>query len=85
MILTIADYRRLEAQAEDLADLQAFDNAIAAAGESFPDWIARRLIDGDHPVRVFRAYRQLTLADLARRTALRTSYLSKIESGKGAR
>jgi DNA-binding Xre family transcriptional regulator len=83
VILPIDEYRRLEDQAEDLGDLRAFDDAVAQRRESFPDWVAERLIEGDHPVKVFRAYRKLSLVELARRTGLSKSYLSKIESGGG--
>lgn len=83
VILAIEDYQRLEARAEELADCQAFDDAMKNPQESFPDRVAERLVDGDSPVKVFREYRELSLAEMARRTGLSKSYLSKIESGGG--
>lgn len=82
-VLPIAEYERLQESAEQLADIRAFDEAIAESAEAFPDWVAQRLVDGEHPIRVFRAYRRLTLTELAGRTGLSTSYISKIESNKG--
>ena len=50
--------------------------------ESFPRQVANRLMDGDNPVRVFREYRGMKAAALARRIGKSPSYLSEIETGK---
>lgn len=83
VVLPIEDYRRLRAQAQDLCDLRAFDDALAGHGESFPDCLAESLVEGMHPVRVFREYRRLSLSELAKRAGLSKSYIAKIESGDG--
>lgn len=83
VVLTIEDYRRLEEQAEELTDIRAFDDALASRYESFPDMVAQRLIEGNHPVRVFREHWGLSLAQLASRTGLSKSYIAKIESRGG--
>ncbi|HER26248.1 MAG TPA: XRE family transcriptional regulator [Rhodospirillales bacterium] len=80
IVLSKSDYRAL---------LDALENAEARATfqesrdeETFPADVADRLVAGDHPVRVFRQYRQLTLTALANAAKVSISYLSEIESGR---
>jgi DNA-binding XRE family transcriptional regulator len=68
--------------------LDALEDAEARAAlrqsegqESFPKEIADALINGGHPVRVFRQYRKLTLTALAKAAGVSISYLSEIEKG----
>jgi transcriptional regulator with XRE-family HTH domain len=44
--------------------------------------VADRLVAGDNPVRVWRAYRGLTVTALAKRASITQAYLSQIETGK---
>lgn len=72
----------LVANAADLADIEAVKHKITAGEtEVFPFEIAEQLLDGAHPLRVFRDYRGLTLRGLAHTVGLSASYLSEIESG----
>ena len=73
----------LIADATDLADIDAVKRRVTA-GESalYPFEIAERLLDGCHPVRVFREYRGLGLRQLAKAACVSASYLSEIESGE---
>jgi transcriptional regulator with XRE-family HTH domain len=71
--------RRLE-DAEDARDLRT-----AAEAESriyLPIDAVKRMIAGEHPVRIWREQRGLTLADLAAKAAMQVGYLSEIETGK---
>ena len=72
----------LVADAADLADLEAVKRKIAA-GETrtFPFALAERLLDGEHPIRVFREHRGLGVRQLAGAAGVSSSYLSEIESG----
>lgn len=69
--------------ARDLAEIERV-SARLAAGETevFPFELAERLLDGEHPVTVFREHRGLTLRALAERAEVSPSYLSEIEAGK---
>ncbi len=49
--------------------------------ETFPSHMVRELINSDHPMRVWREYRGLTLQALADQVGISKSYLSQIESG----
>ena len=73
----------LVADAQDMADAEAVKARLGAGEtEAFPFEIADRLIDGDHPVRVFREHRGFSLRGLAETAGVSPSYLSEIESGK---
>ena len=81
-----AEYDRLRAAADDLADLQSHDRAIAAlaAGtqELIPAAYASRLLDGESPLRVYRDLRGLTQATLAERAGVNRVTVAEIETGR---
>ena len=54
------EYERLMQASEDLADLTAYDRAMARNEESIPSEFIKRMIDGESPVRVYRDLRGLT-------------------------
>ena len=62
---------RLEAIDEDRADARiarrALERVAAGDDEFVPFALATRILDGEHPVRVWREYRGLTGAKLAKR------------------
>jgi hypothetical protein len=72
--------------AEDLADIRAGDEALAAieAGEgTLPLDLVRRLCDGESPLRVWRGHRGLSVAALASASGLDESTIVSLE-GEGA-
>ena len=77
---------RLEAIDEDRADARiarrALERVAAGDDEFVPFALATRILDGEHPVRVWREYRGLTGAKLAKRAGATQSYISNIETGK---
>lgn len=81
-----AEYDRLLAIAEDVTDNAAFDGAIArlSSGEDevIPSEFADRIIDGENPLRVFRAYRGLTQAALAKASGVNRVQIADIEAGR---
>jgi DNA-binding Xre family transcriptional regulator len=76
---------RLE-EAEDLATIAAAEAREAALGKEraradyLPIELVRRLSAGEHPVRVWRAHRDLTREALAAAAGIAPSYLSEIET-----
>jgi len=79
-VLPIAEYEALCARAMDRDDVQA---ALDAEDDEDLPWsMAKRLIDGESPVRVWREHRGLTQADLAAAIGMTASYLSQIEAGR---
>ena len=77
-----AEYARLVEAAEMLADIAAFDRAIAASGEGMPGDVLKRILLGENPTRVVREWRGMTAAELARRAGLHRVQVHDIESGK---
>lgn len=70
------------------ADIDAIEDAAAAhvletapAEERFPAAVARRLVAGESPVKVFREHRGLTQAALAEAAGTNAQYVSQIERG----
>jgi DNA-binding XRE family transcriptional regulator len=89
VILSRAEYEALIERIEDAEDnafldtIEARERAIGkenARADYLPAEIVRRLIDGDHPVRVWRAHRGLTREALAAAAGVAPSYLSEIET-----
>jgi DNA-binding XRE family transcriptional regulator len=84
-MLPIADYQRLLDIAEDKADAFAAAQAEQRRieGEEYlPSEMVDRILTGDHPLRVWRDYRSMTLAQLAGMIGARQATLSEIENGK---
>ncbi|MGQ9366222.1 helix-turn-helix domain-containing protein [Azospirillum sp. ST 5-10] len=84
--LSRADFEALAelvADAQDLADIEAV-KARLSGGETeiYPFEVAERILDGDHPVTVFREHRGVTARGLAEAAGVAPSYLSEIENGK---
>jgi mRNA interferase RelE/StbE len=81
-----AEYDRLRAAAEDLADLQAHDRALSdlAAGddELIPAAFANRLLDGESLLRVYRDLRGLTQSALADKAGVNRVTVAEIETGR---
>jgi len=77
-----AEYDRLVADSEMLADLAACDAARTEAGEGMPLAVFSRIVSGENPVKVIREWRGLTQAELASRADLHRVQLHDIETGK---
>jgi DNA-binding XRE family transcriptional regulator len=80
-VLPINEYERLLEVADEAASIRAFDAYKATQLETFPDEVANRLLNGEHPVKVFREYLGMTQTQLAEVAGLRQAYLSQIEAG----
>lgn len=76
------EYQRLKEAAEDLADIIAYDRAMAEGGESISTDFMNRMINGDSPVRIFRELRGLTQAELGARSGVNRVMIAEIESGR---
>lgn len=75
-----AEYDRLREAAEDLADVQAYDRAMAAGEESFPSEVVDRLLNGESPLRVFRDLRGLTQSALSAASGVNRVQIADIEA-----
>lgn len=86
VVLAWADYQALLEAAEDAIDgalLDAFGKRLVAGEEeTIPDRVVSALLDGTHPIKVWREYRGLTQNDLATKVGISKAYLCQIETGK---
>lgn len=73
-----AEYDALRARLDDMEDILAVMEA--RGGQPMPLEWANRIIEGEHPVRVWREYRGLSLRALATKAGMSPSYLSEIEA-----
>ena len=80
-ILEIDEYDSLVRAAKDAEDIAAIRAARADPGELLPSEFAKRLVDGESAVRVWRKYRGLTQVELAAKAGIAQTYLSRIELG----
>ncbi len=84
-VVPYEEYQRLVALAEEAAEVRAYDEAMgrAQAGEErVPARLARRLVEGENPIRAWREHRGLTQAQLAERAGVGQSYVAMLEAGE---
>lgn len=77
-----AEYDRLLEAADDLANIQAYDRAMARNEASIPAEYVKRLIDGESPLRVYRDMRGLTQMALAEMASVNRVQITDIEAGR---
>jgi len=86
MITTpLEDYQQLRTAEDELADLRAYDRAVAAldagAGNLVLADFAKRLIAGETPLRVWRELRGITQAELAQTAGVGRVRIVNMEKG----
>lgn len=86
--IPVEEYKALQLAAEELADLRAYDRATDALArgeeEQVPAEVARRLVAGESPLRVWRQFRGLTQQALAEASGVNRVQIADMESGKGS-
>ena len=86
VVLPLEEYDALIEELEDLQDLRDFDIAMKKIEEGkdtlVPSSVVYRIIDGVHPLKVWREYRKLRLNELALHCNVSSSAISQIENGK---
>ena len=80
-ILSYAEYRKLLEALENIDDVRAFDEAVSAQEELLPAKMVRRIVEGENPIRVWRAHRGINQATLAKAAGITPAYLSQLETG----
>ncbi len=81
-----AEYDRLVEAAEELQDLQEAREILrrieTGEEEVIPAAYVNRILDGEHPLRVWRDLRGLTQAALAEASGVNRVYIAEIEGRK---
>ena len=68
---------------EDRKDIEKYVQAIESGEEqNIPGEVTFAILEGIHPIRAWREYKQITVRELAKRASITSSYLSQIETGK---
>ncbi len=80
--ITREEYDRLCEAADELADIEAYDRAMADGGESIPAEYVKRIVEGESPLRVFRDLRGLTQEALAHSSGVNRVQIADIEAGR---
>lgn len=84
--IPIEEYRMLQAAAEDLVDLRAFDHAMARLAacqeELLPSEMVKRIVGGESPLRVWREYRGFSQTALAEASSVNRVQIADIEAGR---
>ena len=81
-VLPYDEYLRLLEAAEMQADVESYDAAVADSDEeTVPHEVVRQLASGESPLRVWREYRGLSQAALAKAAGITPAYLSQMEGG----
>jgi DNA-binding XRE family transcriptional regulator len=87
-VLPYDEYLKLLENAEMLEDIRDYDAAKTALENNeeqlVPSEVVFSILDGRHPIRVWRDFRSLTQAQLALAAGVSKPYLSQIETGKRA-
>jgi ribosome-binding protein aMBF1 (putative translation factor) len=80
----LAEYDALRTAAdEDAVDAAVLRRILDDSSQEWaPAQLVKRLIDGEHPVRVWREHRGMRAKELAAAADIASSYLSAIETGK---
>jgi DNA-binding XRE family transcriptional regulator len=82
-VVPIDIYERLVSTAEDKEDIALYEAAKAADdGTRIPAEVVNAIVDGAHPIKAWRKYRQLTIQALADKAGISKAFLSQIEGGK---
>ena len=84
--IPLEEYRSLQAAAEELADLQTYDRAVAQLAngdeELLPAEFVKRMLSGESPLRVWREFRGLTQTALAEASSVNRVQIADIEAGR---
>ena len=85
VVLSRRDYDALLARAGDQAAEDAMTARIVAETHgqtALPGDVVDRILDGENPIAVVMEFRQLSQAELARRTGLSQPFISKLVRGE---
>jgi DNA-binding XRE family transcriptional regulator len=85
-VVPFDEWQHLQARLEDLEDISEArilsGKIVSGEDETFPDSFVERLLSGEHPLKVWREYRGLTIAALAAICNVSAPAVSQIETGR---
>ncbi len=78
-VIPVVEYNQLLHKAEQLDELLTFDKAVAFDEETLPHDMVCQLVAGHNKIKVWREYRGMTQAALAKQTGLDFLVISSLE------
>lgn len=80
-VIPYKDYLYFKELQELVQEVKQFKQTLSDGKEELiPEAFAKRLVRGEHPIKVWRQYRKLTQAKLAKQVEISIPYLSQIEN-----
>ena len=78
--------KKIQEILEDTEDIKDIEENLKAIEENreiiIPGEVTFAIIDGTHPIRAWREYKNMRINELAKKIGISGSYLSQIENGK---
>ncbi len=85
-IIPYGEFIKIQEILEDAEDIKDIAENLKAIEENreivVPGEVTFAIVDGIHPIRAWREYKNLRINALAKRVGISGSYLSQIENGK---
>lgn len=81
-VVPIDEWRRITEALEDKVDIAAVRRSIDSNEDGIPLDVVDRILDGQNSLKVYREWRGITQAVLAKRVGSSTAYISQIETGR---
>ena len=85
-VIPYETYQELVEKAEMLVDIQDYDRVKESLArgeeETIPGEVVYAILDGGNPIKIWRAYRELSQQELAEKAGISVPYLSQLEGGK---
>lgn len=82
VVLPLAEYEKLVDKADVAKAKKVRADIAAGRDELVPAAVAKRLLAGDSPVKIWREHRGMSARDLATAAGISAPYLSEIEGRK---
>ena len=85
-IIPYGEFIKIQELLEDAEDIKDIEVNLKAIEENreivVPGEVTFAIVDGTHPIRAWREYKNMRINELAKRVGISGSYLSQIENGK---
>ena len=85
-VIPYGEYIKIQEILEDAEDIKDIEEALKAIEENreaaIPGEVTFAIVDGTHPIRAWREYKNMKINELAKKIGISASYLSQIENGK---
>jgi len=82
VVLPVNEYEELISCIEEHEDIEEVMKYLDNPTETFPLEVVDRLANNEHPIAVFREYRNISQTDLAKKVGISKQYISQLEHGE---